>query len=74
MEAIGKVVGRIMKRALAGSGREIVDAVLADGIDNPSEQKRGATADAAAPCRQEGGTPAILIVSAMENAPGHERD
>lgn len=60
MEAIGEVVGRIMKRALAGSGREIVDAVLADGIDNPSEQKRGATAvDAAAPCRQEGGTPAM---------------
>lgn len=44
MEAISGVIGRIMKRALAGSGRTIVDAVLADGIDNGSEKQESVIA------------------------------
>lgn len=38
MEAIDEVIGRIMKRALAGSGRETANVVLADGMCSRSKK------------------------------------
>lgn len=38
MEAIDEVIGRIMKRALAGSGRETTNVVLADGMCSRSKK------------------------------------
>ena len=78
MEAIGKTLRRILLRMPQAATCEpaITKAALQLGLRNDRKKKGAAVVDSAAPiagvCRGVTSNPAIL--SAMESAPGHERD